>query len=126
MIMKLSEVVKNFLPQFSENIESMSRETMPVDRSMNFTDNDDLERVIFAPSPLTGFPDNGLSVLVDKCASQEIKEYIQKYLAENPSVSSPSSIEEGFNTITNRYMQYGSELESVAEQLRSQILPSDD
>ncbi|MBQ6063914.1 MAG: hypothetical protein IJK87_09860 [Prevotella sp.] len=118
--MKKSYIVKR-LPCYDDSVLSQPRETMPYDTTTLESANDDLERVIFAPSPLSGFPSNGLQVLVDKKASQEIKEYVQKYLSEVPQSSSPQSIEEGFATIVSRYSQYGSELDSVKLQLVNQV-----
>jgi hypothetical protein len=86
------------------------------------TADSDLEKVIFAPDPNTGFPNSALRLRVTKELAPELNEYISKYLQPQEGEGmSVTDVREGFDSIINRYAQYGSEVDDEAARLRKVV-----
>lgn len=85
-------------------------------------DGSDLQRLLFAPNPETGFPCSQLPVELTKSADPEIREYVNKYLqAVQGQEMAVTDVREGFDSIVSRYAQFGSEVEDEIERLKGVV-----
>lgn len=109
------------LPQYSW-VEEMPAETMPVDRTCIIEHDDDMQSLIFAPDPVTGFPNSQIPVEVEKSANVEIREYVNKYRQPSgENIVGVTDVKEGFASIVSRYAQYGAEVDEEIDRLQGVV-----
>ena len=59
---------------------TLNRETMPFCTTVITEHDDDLQHLIFAPDPETGFPSSQLPLNLQKSMENDVREYVNKYL----------------------------------------------
>lgn len=92
---------------------------------INPADGSDIQRLLFAPNPETGFPCSQLPVELTKTADPEIREYVNKYLqAVQGQEMAVTDVREGFDSIVSRYAQFGSEVDDEIERLKGVVKES--
>lgn len=79
---------------------------------------DDLISEIFAPSPITGFPTNALSIVLNKNTAREVQEFVKDNLLQVlPPRSGAPDDDTAENTMQVISEQYGEEIDAYYNRL---------
>lgn len=96
----------------------VSRETTPIEPQLFCDVSDDLISIIFAPSPINGFPTNALSLILNKNTAREVQEFIKDNLLQVlPPRSGAPDDETAEKTMQVISEQYGEEIDSYYSRL---------
>lgn len=80
---------------------------------------DELEKVIFAPDPETGFPHSQIPLALTQSNNVQIREYINKYMqAQDGEHFVVTDVKEAFACMGNPWAQYGSEVDDEVSYLK--------
>lgn len=96
----------------------VSREATPIVPILFAEQSDDLISEIFAPDPLTGFPTNALSLVLNKGVAAEVQQFIKdNLLTVHPPKGGAPDDETAEATMRLNSEQYGTEIDGYYSRL---------